>query len=130
MPKVVPSKENVTFSAVLHAVMFFLDCYDHFLSGKARDGIYKIKPVGTSNTYLVNCELVKQKGWTIIQRRQDGLTDFFQDWNTYKKGFGGTCTVKPVLSGHPNRTPKIDLHYQLEHIRWRAIANPHALEEI
>ena len=91
----------------------FSDCYDHYLSGKARDGIYKIKPAGTTNTYLVNCELVKQKGWTIIQRRQDGLTDFFQDWNTYKKGFGGTCTVKPVLSGHPNRTPQFDFHYQL-----------------
>ena len=36
----------------------------------------------------VFCDM-KQKGWTVIQKRQDGSTNFFEDWESYKKGFGG-----------------------------------------
>ena len=27
-------------------------------------------------------------GWTVIQRRLDGTTNFFRDWDAYKRGFG------------------------------------------
>ena len=29
-------------------------------------------------------------GWTVIQKRQDGLVNFYRDWNTYVQGF--RCT--------------------------------------
>jgi ficolin len=27
-------------------------------------------------------------GWTVFQRRINNMTDFYQDWNNYKQGFG------------------------------------------
>ncbi|KAL4237621.1 Fibrinogen C domain containing 1 [Mactra antiquata] len=64
------------------------DCYDHYSRGDRRDGIYKIKPLASDKSVEVFCDM-RKGGWTVIQRRQDGSTNFFQDWNSYKKGFGG-----------------------------------------
>ncbi|XP_020802366.1 fibrinogen-like protein A [Drosophila serrata] len=36
---------------------------------------------------LCDSELAGQ-GWLVIQRRRDGLVNFYRDWSDYKKGFG------------------------------------------
>lgn len=33
----------------------------------------------------------EEDGWTVIQRRQDGRVDFYQNWDAYKDGFGETA---------------------------------------
>jgi len=56
--------------------------------GHKNDGLFKIKPLGQSNLIEVFCDM-RRGGWTVIQRRQDGTTNFFMEWKQYKKGFGG-----------------------------------------
>ncbi|KAL3873451.1 hypothetical protein ACJMK2_036567 [Sinanodonta woodiana] len=64
------------------------DCYDYYILGNYKDGTYKIKPTGSAELIPVFCDM-KRGGWTIIQKRQDGSTNFFRKWNDYKQGFGG-----------------------------------------
>lgn len=71
-----------------YIVSHFTDCYDHYRHGNLRDGLYKVKPTASKCFIKVFCDM-QQGGWTIIQKRQDGTTDFFQDWKRYKEGFGG-----------------------------------------
>ncbi|XP_053405928.1 uncharacterized protein LOC123565891 [Mercenaria mercenaria] len=64
------------------------DCYDYYTKGERRDGLFKVKPLGSDRLVEVFCDM-RRGGWTVIQRRQDGTTNFFQEWDDYKKGFGG-----------------------------------------
>ncbi|CAC5388601.1 unnamed protein product [Mytilus coruscus] len=48
-------------------------------------GVYKI--FANNNCVSVYCDM-KGDGWTVIQRRQDGSTEFYRDWSDYKNGFG------------------------------------------
>ncbi|CAE1304231.1 unnamed protein product [Acanthosepion pharaonis] len=64
------------------------DCYELYQKSNSRNGAYKIKPAGFKKFIEVFCDM-KCGGWTVIQRRQGGTTNFFRDWNMYKKGFGG-----------------------------------------
>ncbi|CAG2194302.1 unnamed protein product [Mytilus edulis] len=49
-----------------------------------RVGVYNISP-DDSHTFKVKCEA---GGWTVIQKRFNGSTDFYRNWLDYENGFG------------------------------------------
>ncbi|KAJ8033904.1 Angiopoietin-related protein 7 [Holothuria leucospilota] len=68
----------------------FIDCYDAHQSGYRTDGVYTIQPTGwTRPPFTVFCDMTTAGGgWTVIQRRTDGVTNFYKTWNEYQNGFG------------------------------------------
>ncbi|XP_051960218.1 angiopoietin-related protein 5 isoform X2 [Xyrauchen texanus] len=59
------------------------------VSPKIPSGIYLIQPENTDVSFEVFCEMdYMEGGWTVIQRRTDGLTDFKRVWSEYLDGFG------------------------------------------
>lgn len=66
-------------------------CYDLFVAGVTEDGAYQLDIDGagtdfTTETYY--CDMTTNGGgWTIFQQR-DSDTDFYQNWASYKNGFG------------------------------------------
>eukprot|EP00066_Takifugu_rubripes_P020666 XP_011609932.1 PREDICTED: angiopoietin-related protein 5 [Takifugu rubripes] len=56
---------------------------------KIPSGIYIIHPENTDSSFEVFCEMdYMGGGWTVMQRRADGLTDFKRPWADYADGFG------------------------------------------
>lgn len=79
-----PGSEPFCFSYCLLA----RDCSTLYSSGVRTSGVYTINPDGQS-TFPVFCDMhTDGGGWTVIQRRLDGATNFFRDWDAYKRGFG------------------------------------------
>ena len=67
---------------------FLLDCTARKKSVFSSSGIYSIDPDG-KGLMNVYCDMVTDGGgWTVIQRRVDGTTDFYLNWTDYKRGFG------------------------------------------
>uniref|UniRef100_A0A914X7N8 Fibrinogen C-terminal domain-containing protein n=1 Tax=Plectus sambesii TaxID=2011161 RepID=A0A914X7N8_9BILA len=64
------------------------DCWDWYALGNRSDGIYPINP-GGKGSYNVFCDMTTDGGgWTVIQRRVDNTTSFYNKfWNEYKVGF-------------------------------------------
>ncbi|KAK5919081.1 hypothetical protein CgunFtcFv8_023006 [Champsocephalus gunnari] len=64
-----------------------LDCSDLFNGGERISGLYVIKPTG-AEPFMAFCDMSKDHGATVIQRRNDGSVNFDQIWEKYENGFG------------------------------------------
>uniref|UniRef100_G3QBM0 Angiopoietin like 5 n=1 Tax=Gasterosteus aculeatus aculeatus TaxID=481459 RepID=G3QBM0_GASAC len=67
------------------------DIKDSLLSvvPKIPSGIYIVHPENTDSSFEVFCEMdYMGGGWTVMQRRSDGLADFKRAWADYVDGFG------------------------------------------
>ncbi|CAI5643591.1 angiopoietin-related protein 5 [Oreochromis niloticus] len=67
------------------------DIKDNLMSvvPKIPSGIYIVHPENTDSSFEVFCEMdYMGGGWTVMQRRSDGLTDFKRSWDGYVDGFG------------------------------------------
>lgn len=63
------------------------DCSELFNRGERVTGVYVIRPNG-SQPFMTFCDMSKDQGATVIQRRRDGSVNFDQNWDTYVDGFG------------------------------------------
>ncbi|CAI5773331.1 Angiopoietin like 5 [Podarcis lilfordi] len=56
---------------------------------KTPSGLYIIHPEGSSYPFEVLCEMdFRGGGWTVIQKRTEGLVEFQRTWSDYLNGFG------------------------------------------
>ncbi|KAG6927280.1 ficolin 1 [Chelydra serpentina] len=64
------------------------NCKELLARGNIMSGWYTIYP---RDCYAITvlCDMdTDGGGWIVFQRRMDGTTDFYRDWNSYKRGFG------------------------------------------
>ena len=97
-------------------IFFPVDCHSYYVIGRRRDTSVRIRMIGLEQDVDVFCDM-RNGGWTLIQRRQDGSLDFFREWKDYRNGFGGKATFRLTLRG-------LQTHYHhIEAVtRWAAFA--------
>ncbi|XP_064608606.1 microfibril-associated glycoprotein 4-like [Liolophura sinensis] len=65
------------------------DCQDLLDAGYRYNGIYVVYPRESDLGFPVYCDMETDGGgWLVFQRRFNGSLDFYQNWETYERGFG------------------------------------------
>ncbi|XP_018546893.1 angiopoietin-related protein 5 [Lates calcarifer] len=86
---------------------------------KIPSGIYIVHPENTDSSFEVFCEMdYMGGGWTVMQRRIDGLTDFKRSWADYADGFGNLAGehwlgLKKVFHIVSQKDTRFQLHIAL-----------------
>lgn len=82
-----PSQEQVQSQPVQHLI--YKDCSDYYVIGKRSSGTYRVTPDPRNSSFEVYCDMnTMGGGWTVLQARLDGSTNFTREWKDYKAGFG------------------------------------------
>ncbi|XP_055498026.1 tenascin-R [Leucoraja erinacea] len=81
---------EIVFTTASSLYPYPWDCTQHLLNGDTISGIYTIYTNGRPHLAVqVFCDMVTDNGgWTVFQRRRNGLTDFSRTWAEYRMGFG------------------------------------------
>ncbi|XP_025078096.1 angiopoietin-1-like isoform X2 [Pomacea canaliculata] len=64
------------------------DCHELYQIGRRTSSVYYIQPKGAPYLTPVYCLMLNGTGYTVIQRRLDGLLNFNRRWLEYQHGFG------------------------------------------
>ncbi|XP_067939064.1 microfibril-associated glycoprotein 4-like [Watersipora subatra] len=65
------------------------DCQELYNRGVRCQGVYLIKPLHAGDEpFSVWCDFIDDHGWTVIQKRVNGLVNFNKNWTDYQAGFG------------------------------------------
>ncbi|XP_008828996.1 fibroleukin [Nannospalax galili] len=82
-----PNQEQIQSQPVQHLI--YKDCSDYYVIGKRSSEIYRVTPDPKNSSFEVYCDMETMGGgWTVLQARLDGSTNFTRKWQDYKAGFG------------------------------------------
>lgn len=82
-----PNHEHNQPHPVQHLI--YKDCSDYYVLGKRSSGTYRVTPDHRNSSFEVYCDMETEGGgWTVLQARLDGSTNFTRGWKDYKAGFG------------------------------------------
>ncbi|XP_004702672.1 fibroleukin [Echinops telfairi] len=82
-----PGQEHTQSHPVQHLI--YKDCSDYHAIGKRSSETYRVTPDSKYSSFEVYCDMETMGGgWTVLQARLDGSTNFNRSWQDYKVGFG------------------------------------------